>query len=235
MEIIIFQGLRFSMNDLPKFDYLACFDLDRTILSINSAEILIREAYREGLMKSKDLLSAYFLAFLYKLRPGEAVRIMERMTKWMEGITEESINRLSGKIVTGNLISTIRPEIYTELSFHKNKMAGTIILSSSLFPVCSPIADHLGMNDIICSGFEVKNGLFTGHTSGGFCFGEEKLIRLKDYCSKNDHRISESYYYADSFWDYPVLNEVGHPVCINPDKKLRKAAENKGWVIHDWH
>ena len=153
---------------------------------------------------------------------------------WLEGISEATVTKLSGDIVNHHLLQTIRPEIYSELNLHKDREAGVVILSSSMFSICDPIAQHLGIDDIICSDFEVHNGFYTGRTVGRFCFGEEKLSRLNEYCIKNNYNINDTWYYADSIWDYPVLNAVGHPVCINPDKNLRKVAIDKRWTVNDW-
>ena len=193
------------------FRYIACFDLDRTILSVNSAGILIRHAYGQRL-----------------------IGIMDHMAQWLKGIPEDRVKKLSLELVNDHLLQTIRSEIFPELKYHKDRDAGLVILSSSMFSICAPIAGHLGIDDIISSVFEVHHGLYTGRTTGHFCFGEEKLSRLKEFCTKNNHHMDDAWYYADSIWDYAVLNAVGHPVCINPDKNLRKAAIDKGWAVHDW-
>lgn len=96
------------------------------------------------------------------------------------------------------------------------------------------VADHLGMDDIICSDLEVTNGYLTGKTIGHLCFGEEKKIRLIKYCEINNTNPSDAWYYGDSIADLPVLLSAGNPICINPDKKLKKEAHKRGWKVLAW-
>ena len=74
-------------------------------------------------------------------------------------------------------------------------------------------------------------GVLTGEPIGKFCFGEEKVFRLIDYCQKNSVDPNNSWYYGDSISDLPVLSAVGIPICVYPDKKLTKAAKQRGWKI----
>jgi phosphoserine phosphatase len=63
---------------------------------------------------------------------------------------------------------------------------------------------------------------------------KKKLIRMKDYCEMNNSRPEEAWYYGDSGSDIPVLESVGHPVCINPDRRLKKTALRRKWKIYQW-
>jgi HAD superfamily hydrolase (TIGR01490 family) len=212
-------------------EYIAFFDLDRTILSANSGAVLVRMAYKKGLLSTRSLISAIYQSYLYKFNLRETDQIISKMGSWVKGFPEESLNNLSDLIVNDLLIDSIRPEIYKEISFHKERYAEVVLLSSALAPICNPIGKHLGMDQIICTSMEVINGVLTGEPIGKFCFGEEKVFRLIDYCQKNSVDPNNSWYYGDSISDLPVLSAVGIPVCVNPDKKLIKAAKQRGWKI----
>ncbi|MBN1927538.1 MAG: haloacid dehalogenase-like hydrolase, partial [Prolixibacteraceae bacterium] len=77
-------------------------------------------------------------------------------------------------------------------------------------------------------------GVFTGRPIGKFCFRDEKLIRLTEYCHEKNYALQDVYYYADSIDDAPVFLKIGHPVCVSPDKKLSKLAFRNGWPVHQW-
>jgi phosphoserine phosphatase len=66
------------------------------------------------------------------------------------------------------------------------------------------------------------------------CFGPEKAVRLKEYCKINNSSPSDAWYYGDSISDLPALLSVGHPVCVNPDYKLKKSAIKRDWKIVNW-
>jgi HAD superfamily hydrolase (TIGR01490 family) len=211
--------------------YIAFFDLDRTIISENSGKILIQHAYKKGLISRRYILWGIYLSLLYRFGLKNPVSIIRTIAKWLNGTKESELNELSNEIFITHLKKSIRPEIEEKIRFHKKRGALVVILSSSVLPVCRVIADHLKMDDIICTVLETNNGIFTGHPGGAFCFNEEKVRRLTDYCEKNNTDPGAGWYYGDSIDDLPALSLVGNPVCVNPDKKLLKIASEKGWEI----
>jgi phosphoserine phosphatase len=74
----------------------------------------------------------------------------------------------------------------------------------------------------------------TGLPVGHLCFGEEKAVRLQEYCARKNSLQSDAWYYGDSISDLAALNIVGNPVCVNPDKKLKKTAIERNWKILNW-
>jgi HAD superfamily hydrolase (TIGR01490 family) len=215
----------------PSVKYIAFFDLDRTVISENSGKVLIKYAYKKGLISRRYVLWGMYLSFLYRFGLKNPVSIIRTIAKWLNGTKESELNELSNEIFITHLKKSIRPEIEEKINHHKNCGALAVILSSSVMPVCRVIADHLKMDDIICTVLETKNGIFTGHPGGAFCFNEEKVRRLTDYCEKNNTTPALAWYYGDSIDDLPALSLVGNPVCVNPDKTLLKIASERGWEI----
>jgi len=214
--------------------YLAFFDLDHTLISAVSGKELTLGAYKRGLMKNADLMTAIFLSLLYKFRfvdPGKAIN---KMGRWVKGVTVEDLEKLCAGITEEVLIPSIHKQAREEIRIHKDKNAGLVILSSTLTPVGNIMSEYLGMDDILCSELEAVNGILTGLPVGAFCFREEKVVRLKQYCEKNNSKLKDAWYYGDSISDLPALSIVGHPVCINPDKKLERVARKNGWKIYYW-
>jgi HAD superfamily hydrolase (TIGR01490 family) len=211
--------------------YIAFFDLDRTILSLNSGSVLVREAYKSGFMSTSDLLNALYLSFLYKFHLRDTSVIISGMGKWLQGMTIKEVDLLSEQIVNSHLIDAVRPEIFSEIRLRKENNAEVVILSSVIVQICKSLGSHLGVDNQICTTMEVINGVFTGLPDGKFCFDDEKRVRLIEYCKAGHYNLSESYYYGDSIADFPALEVVGHPVCVTPDKKLAKIARKRGWRI----
>jgi len=216
------------------YNYIAFFDLDGTLLKVNSGKVLIRRAHQSGLMHTRDLMHAFYLSFLHKFNLKETTQIAAQMPKWMGGMPEQEMADFSEKIIKRELLNLIRPEMYEEIETHKKNNARLVMLSASLPYICGPIARHLEFDDIICSRLETIDGVLTGNPIGRLCLDDEKLVRFNDYCGLHNCSISDAYYYGDSIEDFPVLDVVGHPVCIKPDKKLNKIAIQKGWPIHNW-
>jgi HAD superfamily hydrolase (TIGR01490 family) len=217
-----------------EFNYIAFFDLDLTITKAISGRVLAQRAFKKGLMNRSDIANAIFLGLAYRIGFADPVKTMEKMLGWVKGMPEHVLKELCSEVVRDIMLPSVHSEVFDELKMHRSENATTVILSSSLVQICKEVADSLDIDDVICSMLEVKNGFLTGRPVGNLCYGVEKLIRLKEYCEKNNNRIEDSWYYGDSISDLPALEVVGHPVCINPDKKLFKAAKKNRWIIYFW-
>lgn len=211
--------------------YVAFFDLDGTLLNQNSGKVLVYQAYKEGLMPRRELLFGMYLSVLHNLNLMSPVKIIGKMTHWVAGKPEKTLQEFAAGVFENHLQSLLRPEIVSELQFHKNRDAELVILSSAIVEICSPVARHLDMDSFICSRLEAKNGLYTGYPEGAFCIGREKRLRLEEYCSRKGYSTGQAYFYGDSMSDLQALSAVGHPVCINPDRKLERVAISIGWDV----
>ena len=214
--------------------YIAFFDLDRTITKAVSGNVLALTAYRKGLMSNSDIMYALWLLFGYKLSLRDPQKIIYKMAGWVKGIPEKTLDDLSVEISHKILLPAVYPEALSEIRMHSDKNVRTVILSSSPYPVCREMSKSLGIDDIVCSDLEVIDGYLTGLSVRPLCFGEEKPNRLKEYCEINNTDPASCWYYGDSIADSPALSIVGHPVCVNPDKKLLKKARENNWKIYYW-
>jgi HAD superfamily hydrolase (TIGR01490 family) len=218
------------MEPTPK-SYAAFFDLDKTLLSINSGSVLVREAYKRGLMSTSDLLNAIYLSWLYKFNLRDTSIIVSGMGKWLKGMTLDDMEALSEHIVNKQLVEAIRPEIFPEIRFHRENNAEVVILSSAIVQICKPLGSYIGADNIVCTVMEVADGVFTGLPENKFCFEDEKRIRLIQYCEMRNYSLSKAFYYGDSISDLPALKVVGHPICVRPDRRLSRISRENGWRI----
>jgi HAD superfamily hydrolase (TIGR01490 family) len=225
----------FSTAKANEFSYFVFFDIDRTITRVISGKALAIEAYKRKLMSRTDLLKAVFISLAYRLNLRDPVRIIDDMVSWVKGLPEKTMADLCADVFRAELLPSINAEARDEIEKHKGRNAKLIILSSSLIPVCREVADNLGMDDFICSCLETENGILTGKSVGPLCFGEEKAVRLIEYCKKHNTRLSDAWYYGDALSDIHALGVVGNPVCVNPDRQLKRAANARGWKIVWWN
>jgi HAD superfamily hydrolase (TIGR01490 family) len=185
-------------------------------------------------MSRRDLLNAILLSIAFRLNLKDQLKIIDRMVSWVRGIPEKTIADLCNRVFNEVLLPTVYTQARAEIENHKTKNAKVVILSSALTAICREMAKNLDFDDILCSELEVKDGYMTGFPVGHLCFGQEKAVRLKEYCKINNFSSSEAWYYGDSIWDLPALSAVGHPVCVNPDAKLKKTAISRAWKIISW-
>jgi HAD superfamily hydrolase (TIGR01490 family) len=225
----------FSNDKHTTKDYITFFDLDKTLTNSISGKALAAAAFRKGLLSSWKLLNAAVLSIEFRLRISDQLKIIDEMVSWVKGIPENSIDDLCTEVFNEVILPAVYKDALSEIELHKARNAKVVILSSALTTICRLMAENLNIDDIICSGLEVKNGFMTGRPLGHLCFGEEKAVRLKRYCEIFNFSLSEAWYYGDSISDLHALSIVGNPVCVNPDKKLRKTAKRRDWKIVCWN
>ena len=164
--------------------YVAFFDLDDTLLSVNSGRVLVREAYRIGLMSTKNLLVGLYLSVLYKLNLAHSTKVIEKMALWLKGLEEKKLEELSQSICDKYLFKQISEEMLSEIKIHRGKNAKIVLLSAALPYICGPISKYLQMDDLICSTLQVENGILSGLPDGPLVFGPEKKLQVEAYCKK---------------------------------------------------
>ncbi len=219
------------MESSKKFDYVAFYDLDHTILEDNSATHLVREARKRGIMGKRLFRYAVLISILYKLGIGNSTKMIIRMLSWLKGLKADTIYQLSEEVFSEHIVEKFRPEILETIQEHKSRKGGVVLLSSASEPICKPVAKYLEMDDLICTQLESHDGILTGTTRGKLVYAKEKETRLRSYCKKHGYSEADAYYYGDSFTDEHVMKAVGHPIAVDPDKRLLKIALKNGWTI----
>lgn len=214
-----------------EFSYLAAFDLDKTIISVNSSSLVVKCSRKSGIMSTRDFIQAIYYSIVYKFDLKDAHLIVNEMTGWLHGLKESSVIDLINSHVIPVIIDLIRPEMREIIEEHRKNNGMLLMLSSAMPYLCEPIARHLNMDDIVCSKLETKNGIFTGKPKDKLVFAREKAIQMKRYCTENNFPLETSWYYGDAFTDRFILQSVGNPVCVKPELKLRWMAKSRGWRI----
>lgn len=214
--------------------YTAFFDLDNTILKLNSGEALMSRAYKNGILSTRRLIYANCMGMLYRFHLIDPLKIINKFSRWLVKSTVSDFEYLCDELVEKDLVPAIRPEIIDEIKIHSVKGANLVILSSAISSICSRLAKHLDINTVICSELEEVDQHYTGRFIGKFCYKDEKLRRMNQYLQNTNCTKEDSYYYGDSIDDLPVLQSVGYPICVNPDRSLKKIAIKRNWAIHKW-
>jgi HAD superfamily hydrolase (TIGR01490 family) len=215
-------------------DHIAFFDLDNTIIHSNSGIFFIQHAHREGLLSKRDLARAFSLSVGYKLGLIRAEKIINRMSMWLKGIPEKQIIELASQVFHFSVKEAFRRQAMSAIDWHKQNGGRAVLLSAASSYLCAHVKDFIRLDDVICTELEVSDGHFTGRPLGNYCYGREKLVRMRKYCAEIACPLEKVYYYADSYSDLPVLEAVGYPVCITPDSRLLKTARKKSWAVYSW-
>lgn len=184
-----------------------------------------------GFMSRREFRQAIYYSLVYKFDLKDANEIVLSMMQWLRDLKEDDVNNMAREKIVPYLLEMVRPEILDEIAMHRANNAKVILLSSALPYLCNPVADHLGMDEVVCSHLEVKDGHFTGNAKSKLVFGREKAVRMQSYCESKGLPLDTAWYYGDAFTDRFVMLSVGNPVAVKPEIKLRWMASRRGWKI----
>ena len=206
------------------------FDVDHTITRHSTGIRFLIEGVRLGVFPIRPLLSVpgFFLRYRSGRMRARHLRSELPMLKGkrrseMERVARESFER------------RIRYDIFRDAeALIQELIAGgseVVLASLSLDLVVRPLADHLGVGEIIATSLEFQDGACTGRFAEGPVFNEEKCDRVLRLLSARGIAAEECSFYSDSVNDLPLLRRVGHPIAVNPDRRLAREAAGRGWKI----
>jgi HAD superfamily hydrolase (TIGR01490 family) len=215
----------------------AFFDLDKTIVSRSSSLALSRPMYRAGLVSRGQLLRGAYAQMVYLL-VGADEKKMDRLKEGMLALTKGWDREQVEQLVREVILDVIDPYVYQEaldlIELHRAEGRRIYVVSSSPEEVVRPLAMHFGASGVIATQAEVGvDGKYTGELAF-YCYGEGKAEGVRDVASRLGIDLEGSYAYSDSVTDLPMLEAVGNPVAVNPDRELRKIAEERGWPIREF-
>ncbi len=129
----------------------------------------------------------------------------------------------------------IEPIILTKgealLAEHRAAGDKLLIITATNRFVTGPIAARLGVETLLATECEMHDGRYTGRTTDVPCFKEGKVTRLQRWLKETGLSLDGSYFYSDSMNDLPLLEQVSHPVAVDPDPRLQAQAEQRGWPV----
>lgn len=215
----------------------AFFDLDKTVVARSSTLAFGRGLYKEGLLTRSVLLKGAYAQLVYQLVGADEARMERSRTALLEltrGWEAERVQRL----VRETLQEVIDPLIYAEalelFEVHRRAGRDLYLVSSSGVEVVKPLAEYLGVPHVIASvpGIDA-NGRYDG-TLEFYAYGEHKATAIAREAEQRGLDLAGSYAYSDSVTDLPMLEAVGHPIAVNPDRELRAAAAARDWPCLDF-
>ncbi len=119
----------------------------------------------------------------------------------------------------------------SKIDEHRASGDTTLIITATNRFVTAPIAEAFGVDDLIATEPEMRDGKYTGRVAGIPSFQHGKITRLQEWMQAHDETLDNSWFYSDSHNDLPLLEQVSHPVAVDPDKSLAKTAAERGWPI----
>ena len=212
----------------------AFFDVDRTLVSCNTGRLFLRDLRRRGEISFFRALRALGWMAKYHLSLIDMQALAARVAVQLEGWSENEFAERCQRWVEEDVLPLLLPSALRKVEKHRAEGHVLAILSSSPTYVTRPIAETLGIDEVLSTQFEVASGQFTGRLVGPACVGQGKVHWAEDLGARRSVDLGHSWFYTDSYTDMPMLERVGHQVIVNPDPRLRLTARRRGWPVEDW-
>ncbi len=211
----------------------AFFDLDKTIIAKSSSLAFSKPFQAGGLISRRAVLRTAYAQFVF-LTGGADHDQMEKMRQFMSQLCAGWDVATVREIVADTLHNIVDPLVYDEAVslIEEHKLAGRdiVIVSTSGTEVVEPIGAMLGADRVVATRLEIVDGKYTGEIEY-YAYAEEKARAIEDLAAERGYRLDECFAYSDSITDVHMLEVVGHPFAVNPDRDLRKVAASRGWPI----
>jgi len=211
----------------------AFFDLDKTVIAKSSTLAFSRPFFQEGLINRRAVLKSAYAQFVFMLAGADADqmdRMRSHITALCEGWDVEQIR----SIVAETLHDIVDPLVYKEatqlITDHKTEGHDVVVVSASGEELVAPISDMVGATHSVGTRMVVADGRYSGEIDF-YCAGENKAIAVKQLAQQHGYDLEDCFAYSDSVTDLPLLEAVGHPTVVNPDRALRKVAAQRGWPV----
>ena len=208
----------------------AVFDVDHTITRVATGRRLIQQGRRAGLFSIWNLLSMPYHYLLYR---AGMIRI-DRVARKIEALanqTFEDLTAVAEQCFAEHIRNDIMTGAATLIRDHQHAGDTVVLATSSLGLIVRPLARELGIEHIVCTELEFRDGVATGGFVGLPCFSEEKLRCVNELVTTRGQTLHDVTFYSDSRLDIPLLRAAGCAVAVNPDRGLRRTARRERWSI----
>ena len=212
---------------------LALFDLDNTILAgdsdYNWSRFLIKEGFLDAAIHAEK--NEKFYAD-YKEGNLDIFAFVEFQFKPLARNSRKVLDQLLHKYIAEIIKPMITDKAYALVKKHQDEGDLLIVITATNSFITKPIAEIFGIQNLIGTDPEEKDGEFTGKVSGIPSFKEGKVTRLEEWLKNKKISLGDfekSYFYSDSHNDLPLLKRVTHPVVVDSDDILKEYAKSQGW------
>jgi HAD superfamily hydrolase (TIGR01490 family) len=215
----------------------AFFDLDKTIIAKSSVIAFGGPFYREGLISKRTIMRGIYAQAVYMFVGADDEK-MERMREAMLTLTRGWDQARIKEIVRETLEEVLSPIIYAEalelIEEHRAAGRKTVIISSSPIETVEPLGEYLDVDAVIATRARLdEEGRYTGDLEF-YAYGPHKAEAIREMAVTEGIDLARSYAYSDSITDLPMLELVGYPVVVNPDRDLQRIAREREWEMREF-
>jgi len=211
---------------------LALFDLDNTLLAGDSDYLWGVFLAEQGIVDA-EFYEQENQRFYDEYKQG-TLDIFEFLAFSFKALTEndaDTLRQLQHQFMEEKVRPIMSPASFELIEKHRNAGDTLLVITATNSFVTAPIVEAFGIDNLLATEPEIKNGKYTGQVAGTPCFQQGKVERLNAWMENNNMSLEGSWFYSDSHNDLPLLKLVEYPVVVDGDEQLVEYANTQGWPI----
>jgi len=212
----------------------AFFDLDGTLLAVNSGVLWVRSERRAGRMPLALTARAAALVAGYRFGIVDIENATLAALSTVRGLEEDVLRERTLSWWRDEVAARAAPGAPDVVRAHRERGELLVLLTSSSAYASEAAVRQFGLDAYLCTRYEIVDGRFTGKPVRPLCFGPGKVSAAEAFAAHHGIDLAKSSFHTDSCTDLPMLLRVGRPHAVNPDPRLRWNARRRGWPVHDW-
>jgi len=213
---------------------IAFFDMDYTVLDTSSGLEYVKHHRQQERISARLLLYIAWWTVMYKVASVDMNRAVPKLLSYVGEVSASKLMADSYEWVNQSLKTHIAPRAVELIQCHRQQGHRVVLISASTQFAVQPVAEQLNI-DFICSQVVIVADRMTGDIVDPPCYGAGKITWAQHYADEHAAALADAYFYTDSHSDQPLLDLVGHPVAVNPDARLKKLAQKRGWPIEKFY
>ena len=219
----------------PMSGTVAFFDLDRTLIDVNSGLLWARHERRHGHISAAQMARALVWTALYHVAVIDMETAVTRALDHYRGVHADHLDQRTRAWFEREVAGRLRPRAAAAMAEHRGRGDALVILTNSSCYEARAAAERWGFDDYLANQFPTDPaGCLIGAFERPLCYGAGKVARAEAWARGRGADLASCYFYSDSYSDVPMLARVGLPRVVSPDPRLRVAARLRGWPILDW-
>lgn len=213
----------------------AFFDLDRTLLEVNSAGLWAKHELLGGNISPRQFARVIVWNTLYHLSLIDIEAVFREAVAHYRGRHYRELEEETRRWFRRDVAHRIRPGARRTLDEHRERGHSLVLLTSASAFEARAATDAWALDDYLSNDFPTDGaGKLLGTFEPPLCYGRGKVQRAEAWASDRGFHLAHCYFYSDSQTDVPMLKAVGYPRVVSPDPRLRRTARREGWPILQW-
>lgn len=211
----------------------AIFDLDGTLLCVNSGKLWMQNERKLGRLDTLQTAQAIFYLAAYRVGFIDMNKAIAKAMVTIQGMQEDQLQIRVEEWFDAQVKPYTAEGCWSVIEEHRKQNHLLVLLTSVSIYEARVALEHFGLDVALATRYCVQEGHFTGEVKE-LCYGPGKVMMAEKLAEERQIDLNQSFFYSDSITDLPMLQRVGYPRAVAPDVRLRRLAKKSGWPILNW-